>query len=344
MEYDDYFYSLNYASKLYELDRCDVQEMLREGEIRAYHKIGDKMKKVDAENGCGEDQCVYCPDNRFEGLFFKRQTMDCIFLSNCYSSPGEKWLESGQLPESRIYKKRVLRHVCCYSRYIGCTFYLGECFPSDVTKSYFENCSFRDDAKFSLLDESIFINCGFHGDVGLYISYYEDAPHDFEIDRLRCLTHLQISGGYAHRLDEPGCLDKLTELKSLHISQNYLQSLSPEITKLQKLQTLVLTKNRLTKLSPEIGNLQSLRILDISSNNIEQLPMQIVQCRNLETIDLSNNKFSSFPQILLQLPKLSKVILSENQKFSVPKEGRFDIDVKPNDLLISISSDFLRDL
>lgn len=60
------------------------------------------------------------------------------------------------------------------------------------------------------------------------------------------------------------------------------------------LRTLCLTDNELQKLSPAIGSLVNLESLDISKNGIQDLPDSIKNCKKLTFVEASVNPLSRF--------------------------------------------------
>ena len=93
----------------------------------------------------------------------------------------------------------------------------------------------------------------------------------------------------------PPELGGLTELRTLHLSVNYLNgSIPPELGNLTELSTLNLSANYLDgSIPPELGGLTKLRWLDLSNNYFSgSIPPELDNLTNLRMLYLSYNRFT----------------------------------------------------
>ncbi|XP_061906614.1 leucine-rich repeat-containing protein 57 [Entelurus aequoreus] len=117
----------------------------------------------------------------------------------------------------------------------------------------------------------------------------------------------------------PEELQRLTSnLRTLDLSDNKLESLPPFIGNFAQLRSLTLNSNRLGGLPTEIGNLKKLETLSLSTNRIQQLPPTLDHLKALRTLILAGNRISEFPKGLGGLRQLDLLDLSRNQIQSVP--------------------------
>lgn len=85
-------------------------------------------------------------------------------------------------------------------------------------------------------------------------------------------------------------------LTVIHINNNLLTELPPEIGSLIYLKRLNASHNRLTELPKEIGNLLSLIELNVSHNRLIELPKEIGLLHCLKYLYLSTNNLVSLPE------------------------------------------------
>uniref|UniRef100_A0A672LLD5 poly(A)-specific ribonuclease n=1 Tax=Sinocyclocheilus grahami TaxID=75366 RepID=A0A672LLD5_SINGR len=78
----------------------------------------------------------------------------------------------------------------------------------------------------------------------------------------------------------------LTHLTALHISDNSLSRIPPDIAKLHNLVYLDLSSNKIRSLPAELGNMVSLRELLLNNNQLRVLPFELGKLFQLQTLGL----------------------------------------------------------
>jgi small GTP-binding protein len=120
--------------------------------------------------------------------------------------------------------------------------------------------------------------------------------------------------------DVPPEIGTLTSLTSLNLSGNQLTNLPPEIVKLTKLDHLNVAYNKLTSLPLQITKLPSLLVLDLERNQLTGLPSQLKRLTKLDSLDLSGNPLLDLPLEVTKLSSLRRLYLWEIQLRNLPPE------------------------
>lgn len=129
----------------------------------------------------------------------------------------------------------------------------------------------------------------------------------------------------------------LKDLTEIHLAQNKLIELPPEISLLSKLEICNLrffffqslffkpsnffkntSQNELASLPSEIGALVNLMKLTLESNKLSTLPNEFGKVQNLTELNLSSNKLTSLPEDFAKLEKLTLLNLSTNSFETFP--------------------------
>ena len=110
-----------------------------------------------------------------------------------------------------------------------------------------------------------------------------------------------------------------TQLRRLDLSQNLLETVSPDLFALPNLEYLCLGHNRLRDLPETINWSASLLSLDLSDNLLSNLP-QGIQHSHIEILNLSKNQFTVVPKCLCRIRTLTSLDLSYMPISSLPKE------------------------
>ncbi|XP_054166342.1 leucine-rich repeat-containing protein 47-like [Oppia nitens] len=119
-----------------------------------------------------------------------------------------------------------------------------------------------------------------------------------------------------------GQLDQIVfKLESLNffecIKCDKLVTLSPQVSNLTNLTSLILHSNGLQSLPPEVGSLTKLKFLDVSRNQLTELPDTIGHLTALQMINIEYNKLTAVPDFSA-LTGLLTLKLSGNQLTQFP--------------------------
>ncbi|XP_057688577.1 CCR4-NOT transcription complex subunit 6-like isoform X1 [Corythoichthys intestinalis] len=102
----------------------------------------------------------------------------------------------------------------------------------------------------------------------------------------------------------------LTHLTALHINDNNLTRIPPDIAKLPRLVYLNLSSNKLRSLPAELGNMVSLRELLLNNNLLRVLPYELGKLFQLQTLGLKGNPLSQDILNLYQEPDGTRKLLN----------------------------------
>ncbi|MBN3320127.1 CNO6L protein, partial [Atractosteus spatula] len=102
----------------------------------------------------------------------------------------------------------------------------------------------------------------------------------------------------------------LTHLTALHLNDNSLTRIPPDIAKLQNLVYLNLSSNKLHSLPAELGNMVSLRELLLNNNLLRVLPYELGRLFQLKTLGLKGNPLSQDILNLYQEPNGTRKLLN----------------------------------
>ncbi|KAI8495935.1 Leucine-rich repeat-containing protein 28 [Branchiostoma belcheri] len=118
----------------------------------------------------------------------------------------------------------------------------------------------------------------------------------------------------------PDEIGNLQRLKSLDVSCNNLQVLTPAVGRLQVLQMLHLADNSLLELPAELGQLKKLQTLDVMLNRLAVLPRELCGCEALQCLMVDRNRLISLPRELVLLQRLSELSAASNQLTYLPAD------------------------
>jgi Leucine-rich repeat (LRR) protein len=131
------------------------------------------------------------------------------------------------------------------------------------------------------------------------------------------ITSLFLDHNTLFQIGQP-VLQKLVNLRSLHLSHNRFETMPPSIKLLSNLTVLDLSHNRLTRVPKEIVYLVQLEELDLSFNSIYSVGRDVLKhfgrLSSLRRLALHRNFLTQVPQSLLAFAQLTylnpKLILS----------------------------------
>ncbi|XP_023814677.1 CCR4-NOT transcription complex subunit 6-like isoform X2 [Oryzias latipes] len=103
---------------------------------------------------------------------------------------------------------------------------------------------------------------------------------------------------------------ELTHLTALHINDNNLTRIPPDIAKLPNLVYLNLSSNKLRSLPSELGNMVSLRELLLNNNLLRVLPYELGRLFQLQNLGLKGNPLSQDVLNLYQEPDGTRKLLN----------------------------------
>ncbi|XP_065130946.2 CCR4-NOT transcription complex, subunit 6b isoform X1 [Paramisgurnus dabryanus] len=102
----------------------------------------------------------------------------------------------------------------------------------------------------------------------------------------------------------------LTHLTSLHLNDNCLSRIPPDIAKLYNLVFLDLSSNKIRSLPAELGNMVSLRDLLLNNNQLRVLPFELGKLFQLQTLGLKGNPLPQEIMSLYQEPDGTRRLLN----------------------------------
>ncbi|XP_040288336.1 leucine-rich repeat-containing protein 69 [Bufo bufo] len=130
---------------------------------------------------------------------------------------------------------------------------------------------------------------------------------------------LNLNGKRLQRV--PGAVGSLTQLTSLHLTNNCLCQLPGEVTALSNLTVLNLGNNQFQRVPEELTFLHSLQTLHMFGNRITEIPACVFDgLPNLKSLNLNNNFIENLPAEIEKLQSLEKLSINHNSLQNIPKE------------------------
>lgn len=138
------------------------------------------------------------------------------------------------------------------------------------------------------------------------------------IGKLTQLKTLVLSNKNLFTISKPDFsgIGQLYNLEILDIGGNNLTKVPSEIKNLTKLKKLYAIKNKISDLS-SIGELNQLELLQLNENNLTAFPSEITKLTKLVTLSVNNNNISDF-QVIGKLSNLTRLCISSNGLTELP--------------------------
>ena len=112
------------------------------------------------------------------------------------------------------------------------------------------------------------------------------------------------------------------QITSLHLSNNHIAVLPPEVGIFTNLVTLDISNNRLKSIADEMCNLHFLRTFVARNNclSVESIPKDFGTLPSLAVLNLSGNQLVQLPVQFTELPQLKCLYLGANRISTIPPE------------------------
>ncbi|MBQ9638525.1 MAG: leucine-rich repeat domain-containing protein [Bacteroidales bacterium] len=120
-----------------------------------------------------------------------------------------------------------------------------------------------------------------------------------EIKHPEQVYQLKLRYKRLHRV--PDVVWQCSNLRSLDLSHNLIDTLSPQIAQLSQLEELHMGRNRLRALPAELGGLKRLRVLNLSRNPLLDLPAELGSLSSLERLVIWSTGVISLPPSFVAL-------------------------------------------
>lgn len=148
-----------------------------------------------------------------------------------------------------------------------------------------------------------------------------------DINEVRNLKSIQLNY-FRSKFDFKTSFDRLSYLsiKSLSLTNNYLDELPSTISKLKELEYIDLSDNHFDSIPKELFELTKLKHIKIQFNNnsFTNVSAEITKLTNLETINFGNNWMQNGQQVIVslsKLPNLKDLILFGCHLDTIPNEA-----------------------
>ncbi|EDQ88227.1 uncharacterized protein MONBRDRAFT_26415 [Monosiga brevicollis MX1] len=118
-------------------------------------------------------------------------------------------------------------------------------------------------------------------------------------------------------------LARLTDLRTLNLSNNRFKALPQAFRRLAALRTLDLSYNPLEfDRLRRLGSLEHLVRLDLRGTHrgLARLPVELLDLLHLTHLDISDNGFQTFPEVVLHMVQLERLYLADNEIQSLPHD------------------------
>lgn len=140
------------------------------------------------------------------------------------------------------------------------------------------------------------------------------------ISSLKRLTYIHLANNKISSVSPE--MGLLKNVKELNLSNNLLESLPDQFFDMTGLVKLLLFSNKITELNKGIKKLKKLKTLSMMDNQLSKLPIETGDLSALEYLFLSQNKLQgAFPQCILSLTNLKSLVMNNNNLSGPIPEG-----------------------
>lgn len=158
---------------------------------------------------------------------------------------------------------------------------------------------------------------------GVYTSLENALKHKDKVKVLDLSTDLDPEYIDIQRVSNPlhvfpDEILELTNIESIILDHNLIDSLPKSINQLKKLRHLSLSGNNLRYIEPGFGP-EHLNIIDLSNNQLTELPESIGSMVNLQVLGLKWNKLQALPSSIGKLTALKELNVSGNELNTIPQ-------------------------
>ncbi|PKB17156.1 leucine-rich repeat domain-containing protein [Flavobacterium sp. 5] len=178
--------------------------------------------------------------------------------------------------------------------------------PSDMTEEHFNTLPVT--LQEALLDPNAVTS----------LKVYDENRREWipELERLKNLTHLEITTAIS---EIPDAISKFPKLQELRMEHCNIDKISPQLAQLTELRELNLFSNKLTEFPLAFLELKNLKRLNIGANRISNLPSNINVLNQLEYLSLTLTEVTTLPESMIGMKKLY-IDDSNDLEHKVPKE------------------------
>ncbi len=142
----------------------------------------------------------------------------------------------------------------------------------------------------------------------LNLSNCDLAQYPMEVEK--CYSNLNTLDVSKNKIDSlPPCIVCMQKLNYLDASNNLFEKIPDALLKLKELTSLKISHNKIESIPLNMAHLAMLSGLDVSHNKITDVPPTFINMANLTQLNLSENKIEVLPTLLAQLPKLSELTM-----------------------------------
>ncbi len=126
----------------------------------------------------------------------------------------------------------------------------------------------------------------------------------------------------------PAAIGQLVNLQRLHIKNQNIKVLPPELFELKGLKVLSIVYTPIEHLPKAIEKLDRLEHLEISKAGLKTIPNEIGQLASLEVLEIVHNQLQAVPSVISALSSLKSLALTGNEIQEIPVAFEFPGDLR----------------